>query len=214
MNLHQTNRVVDGCSAAPTTLFRHPSRVPQWPKAKPQPHERRSYPGGKQSKMYPLSQTLTLSQRFIVQDPVHCFVHNWKATWVTWVSLVQSMALPSSVSVAELDIESKVETLQHVISGKDKSLSPRFGHVQMVLFLGALERRVRQDRINGLIVVERSDKTQAIDMFIICLDRILNCRTPRSRVWALKRFGEKWSEVVGSLVLLLPILTRTAEIYV
>lgn len=148
-----------------------------------------------------------------MQDPIHYFVHNWKATWVNWVSLVQLMALPPCTSAAELEIESKVVALHRVISGKDKNLPPRFGHVLLVLFLDALERRVRQDRLNNLIVAKSGvgDKSQAIDMFIIFLDRALNSRTSRSRLRDLQREGGTWNDMVGPLELLLLIFSRTAE---
>ena len=151
-----------------------------------------------------------------MENPIQYFLQNWKAAWIDWVSLVQLMALPPCTSAAELDIESKVVALHRVISGKDKNLPPRFGHVQLVLFLDALKRRVRQDRLNKLIEARSSvgDETQAIDMVIISLDRALNTRTPRSRIWTLKQFGGKWNDMVGSLVLLLLIFSRTAEISV
>lgn len=126
------------------------------------------------------------------------------------------MALPPSTSVAELDIESKVVALQRVISGRDKNLPSRLGHVQLVIFLDLLEKHVRQDRLNNLIVAKPGvrDETQAIDMFIISSERVSNCKTSRGRIWTLKQIGRKWKDMVGSLVLLLLIFSRTAEISV
>ncbi|KAG8422554.1 hypothetical protein J3459_010293 [Metarhizium acridum] len=183
------------------------------PKAKLQSGNSRQQKDGKQNKKRPQVQILSLSRRFIVEDPVQYFIQKWEATWVAWISLGQAMALPPCIPVVELDLESRVMGLHRVLSGNDDNLPPRFGHVQLVLFLDALERRIRQDRLHNLIVAKhrRRYETQAIDMFLSSLDRALNSTTPRSRIWTLKRFGDKWNDMVGSLVLLLLIFSRAAE---
>lgn len=148
-----------------------------------------------------------------MEDPVQYFIQNWEATWVAWALLGQLMALPPRIPVIELDLDSRAVALHRVISGKDENLPPRFGHVQLALFLDALERRIRQDRLNNQIVAKhrRRYETQAIDMFLNSLDRALNSTIPRSRIWTLRRFGDKWNDMVGSSVMLLLIFSRTAE---
>lgn len=64
-----------------------------------------------------------------MEDPVQYFIQNWEATWVAWASLGQLMALPASIPVVELDLESRAVALHRVISGKDRSLSLRFSYI-------------------------------------------------------------------------------------
>ena len=197
----------------PTVLVQPPLLVTSRPRAKLKSGNGHKQKDGKQSKTKSQAGVPSLSRKFIIEDPIQYFIQNWEATWVAWASLGQLMALPPRIPVMELDLESRVVALHRVVSGKDANLPPRFGHVQLVLFLDALERRIRQDRLNNLIVAKhrRRYETQAIDMFLSSLDRALNTRTPRSRIWTLKRFGEKWNDIVGSWVLLLLIFSRTAE---
>lgn len=198
---------------APIALIQPPSLASSRQKAKLMSGNGHKQREATQNKTKSQIRTLSLRRRFILEDPVQYFIQNWEVTWVAWASLVRQTALPPGIPVTELDLESRAIALHRVMSGKEGNLPSRFGHVQLLLFLDALERRIRQDRLNHLIVAKRGrrDETQAIDMLLSSLDRALNSRTPRSHIWTLRRFGEKWNNMVGPSVLLLLIFSRVAE---
>jgi hypothetical protein len=167
-------------------------------------------------KKVPSAQTITCSRKFVRNDAAHYFIQTWASTLTAWVSLVQATTLPTHVPITDLNMETAAKALNIVITGKDEALLPRFGCVQLVRLFDVLQRQIRQARQNGSIVARqgRSDKTQAIDIYIKFLDMAGKLKTPRSRIWKLQQFGQRWSELSGPSTLLLSIFTRTAENFV
>ena len=163
-----------------------------------------------------MAESIFYCHKFIKDDPKQEFLRNLESTIAAWSTLAHVTTLSSSHPITELNVTPAVLALHHVISGKEERLPPRFGYFQLLRFFEILEGCVKRARMRGEMTLKpgQRDETKAIDIYISSMEVLIDTKIPRSHVWKLKRFGERWRELVGQSVFLLPIFSRTAETFV
>ncbi|KAK2692335.1 hypothetical protein QWA68_008228 [Fusarium oxysporum] len=171
----------------------------------------------KSRKKKSLEQVISISPRFIKDDPVDCFGQTWRQTLTAWDSLVRQTRIPPDTPVADLDITSAVDALNGAIAGKERtSLPPGSGYVQFSRFLDALEGRVKTDRQAGLIPSESGRVTASIafDIYLRAQSVGPEALQTRSKMSEHRRAGRRWQELIGPSVFLLAIYSDVAEKFV
>ncbi|KJZ70480.1 hypothetical protein HIM_10109 [Hirsutella minnesotensis 3608] len=163
-----------------------------------------------------LSQAVIYSQKFILGDATELLTQNGKHLLQAWTSLVKLTSFPPDVSIVDLNLHAAVSALNYVITGQEPHLQPRFGSVQLLGFLEALEKRRKQGRMSGLITskIGHGDATGAIDVYLETLFLITKTRCSRNYVSKLKQQGERWCELSKGSVLSLAIYSKMAETFV
>lgn len=108
--------------------------------------------------------------------------------------------MPHEARIADLDINNAVVALNYVIAGRDTVLPSRFGLIRLLSFLNDLQRRIRRDRLSGLLTAGsgQGDNTRAIDVYRQHVDRNLGTKTSRWQISKLKQLGHRWEDFIGS----------------
>ncbi|KAM3548435.1 hypothetical protein ARSEF4850_009411 [Beauveria asiatica] len=154
----------------------------------------------------------TKAKDFIRDDVIRYFLDTWEVTLANWMLLLHKTALPEDGIYSAQQMATAVNALESVIAGEEL-LPAKFGYLQLVNFLDALETRIQLQKDNGQECKRKSAATIAFDQYL-AVQGHKGKKNGKDALSYKLEIGRRWKELASPSSLLLLAFSDAAEDFV